>query len=76
MGRTCTRSLTSNNVPVPFPNLEWFRKSVSYQGPSRWNNLPIVFKKLNGLEEFGAAIKRWYIENFISEGVVDRLSSN
>lgn len=38
------RSTGSAKIPIPFPYTEWFRKSIAYQGPSRWLNLPNFLK--------------------------------
>lgn len=68
--RVVTRSSTLCNLSIPFPNTEWFRKSISYQGPSRWCNLPTELKNIRVAEDFAVHIKKWYLENFVKDGVI------
>ena len=47
-----TRLNSQLNIMVPKPNIEQFKQSFLYQGPTLWNNLPNDVKKSNSLSQF------------------------
>lgn len=70
--RLC-RVTRSSQVIVPkitTPKFGWFRKSIAFQGPTRWLKLPIDLKRAASYEEFSANIKTTYLELFLREGIV------
>lgn len=52
------------------PKDEGYKRSVAFQGPSRWDKLPLELKLLETIEEFDREIKEYYLVNFLAEGVV------
>jgi len=46
------RSSTNNLLYVPKPNLEIFRKSISYAGPKLWNCLPLEIRNAKSILSF------------------------
>ena len=46
------RSSTNNLLYVPKPNLEIFRKSISYAGPKLWNSLPLEIRNAKSILSF------------------------
>lgn len=55
---------------IPVPKTEWFRKSIAYQGPSRWLNLPTHLKRASSYEDFVLKVKTMYLEEFLREGII------
>ena len=45
---------------VPFPRTERFKHSISFSGPSLWNQLPGLAKTINDRDDFKLALKRFY----------------
>jgi hypothetical protein len=48
----CTRSATGNNLYIPKPNIDLYRQSLSYNGPTTWNSIPSDIKSLEGQSAF------------------------
>ena len=46
------RSSSYNNLQVPFPRTETFKKSLTYSGPLLWNSLPESVKNSNSVKNF------------------------
>lgn len=65
-----TRSSCVITPKIALPNTEWFRESISYQGTTRWVNLPTHVKNVNSYEEFTKRIKDLYLKEFLSKGIV------
>ena len=55
-----TRSAQQNNVHVPMPNSELFKKSFKYHGAIIWNSLPAELKQAEHVEEFKYLYKQIY----------------
>ena len=55
-----TRSAQQNNVHVPFPNLELYKKSFKYHGAITWNSLPAELKQSRDISEFKYLYKQLY----------------
>ena len=55
-----TRSAQNKDVVTPRPNIELFKKSLSYNGPLVWNALPTNLKSSENISDF----KRSYKEHF------------
>ena len=53
-----TRYASNQNVVVPKPNYEIFRKSFQYQGSMVWNGLPPQLKEANNLNSFKYLYKK------------------
>ena len=46
-----TRFVQNSNVITPMPNIEQFKKSLSYHGPHVWNALPAEIKSAESLNQ-------------------------
>lgn len=57
-------------IDNPHPKSEWFRRSVTYQGPKRWLELPSALKKAPSLEDFNKEIRAFYVAKFLDDGIV------
>ena len=61
------RSATSNNLQVPHPKSEYFKRTFLYSGTNLWNSLPSNIKSLNNVICFKTKVKdyllRFQIEN-------------
>ena len=61
------RSATSNNLQVPCPKSEYFKRTFVYSGTNLWNSLPSNIKSLNNEICFKTKVKdymlRFQIEN-------------
>ena len=61
------RSATSNNLKVPRPKSEYFKRTFLYFGTDIWNSLPSNIKSLNREIYFKTRVKdyllRFQIEN-------------
>lgn len=64
-----TRSKKSVNLQCPFPRSEFFRKSISYQGPSRWAKLPHEIKNIASLDQFMVAVKEYFWNRFLEDQI-------
>ena len=53
-----TRSSKKKLISSKKPNNEKFRKSITYQGPKLWNNLPAHIQKIDSYHEFKCQIKK------------------
>ena len=42
------------------PTMEKYRKSITYQGPKLWNNLPAQVQKLDTYHEFKSNVKKMF----------------
>lgn len=63
----------SSSCPVlrySHPKSESYKKSVVFQGPSRWEKLPSNLKLSGSFDEFKCEIKKYYLEMFLLEGVI------
>ena len=56
---TSLRSTNANNFYRPRPNLEIFKQSISYSGPSIWNSIPKSIQNMNTIECFTSHFIRW-----------------
>ena len=54
-----TTRLSSQLNIIPKPNIEQFKQSFLYQGPTLWNNLPNDVKKYNSLSQFKRLYKHY-----------------
>ena len=61
------RSVTSNNLQVPRPKSEYFKRTFLYSGTNLWHSLPSNIKSLNNVICFKTKVKdyllRFQIEN-------------
>ena len=55
-----TRSTLNDNLQVPEPNYEFYRKSFKYQGSMLWNSLHPRLKSANSINEFKTLYKKSY----------------
>ena len=55
-----TRSAQQNNVQIPKPNLEQFKKSFKYHGAVTWNSLPAELKQAENIDRFKHLYKQIY----------------
>ena len=53
------RSDFSNNLSLPFPHTELFKKSLQYSGAKLWNALPVNVKESKGLVDFKIKCKQY-----------------
>ena len=53
------RSLENEELKVPKPNLEFFRKSLTYSGPAIWNKIPLSVRSANSLQNFITLYLKW-----------------
>ena len=60
------RSVSANQIYVPKPNVEGFRRSFSYSGACAWNELPAKFKECLSLVDFKLKLKEFI---FLREAV-------
>lgn len=68
--RIVTRGERVKKLPIPFERSNWFYKSITYQGPSRWLKLPSSLKKCDSIEEFSKSLRERYSIDFIANGVI------
>ena len=57
------RSYESKQLNVPKPNLEFFRKSLSYSGSQLWNEIPIEIRSSSSLQSFKSKYLKWKLPN-------------
>ena len=57
------RSTTENLLYVPKPNIELFRKSLSYSGSKIWNAIPDHVKQSTSIIQFKKEYLRWTYQN-------------
>ena len=57
---TCLRTANSNNYRRPHPNLELFKQSMSFSGPSIWNKIPKSIQDMNTVDGFTSSCIRWF----------------
>ena len=57
------RSTTENLLYVPKPNIELFRKSLSYSGSKIWNAIPDHVKQSTSIIQFKNEYLRWTYQN-------------
>lgn len=73
-----TRGNKYVKLNIPFPKTEFFRKSLTYQGPARWLALPNHMTdnsmdkpwQNNSMEEFSKSLKEWYVHEFVHSGTI------
>ena len=53
------RSVSANQIYVPKPNVEGFRRSFSYSGACAWNELPASVKQCLSLVDFKLKLKEF-----------------
>ena len=53
------RSSSNNELKVPKPNLEFFRKSLLYSGPRHWNTIPLSVRNSENISKFKKAYLQW-----------------
>ena len=53
------RSTTENLLIIPKPNLECFRKSISYSGAKIWNEIPMEIRSAESTNQFKQRYLRW-----------------
>ena len=53
------RSTTNEELVVPFPNMEFFRKSFSYSGASIWNEIPLHIRQAENINSFKRQFLQW-----------------
>lgn len=66
-GNRSNRCLT---LCCSIPKSEGYKRSVAFQGPSRWDKLPLRLKLFETIEESDREIKEYYLVNFLTDGVV------
>lgn len=57
------RYSSTQNFLIPRPNLELFKESMSYSGPSIWNKIPESIRHSNTIESFSSNFLRWLASN-------------
>ena len=57
------RSTTENSLYVPKPNIELFRKSLSYSGSKIWNAIPDHIRRSTSVTQFKTEYLRWTFQN-------------
>ena len=60
------RSVSANQIYVPKPTVEGFRRSFSYSGACAWNELPVEVKECLSLVNFKLKLKEFI---FLREAV-------
>ena len=55
-----TRNASQMNVIVPKPKVDFFRKSLQYQGATVWNHLPLHVKESSSLHSFKKMYKQLF----------------
>ena len=53
-----TRSAHHGNIYIPKPNIESFKKSLSFHGPIIWNALPAEMKTAEDFQKFKYLYKK------------------
>ena len=56
-----TRSTENNNLYIPKCNIEIFKRSFQYQGPTIWNDIPIDIKQSATVHQFKVQLKQWLV---------------
>ena len=56
------RSATSNNLQVPCPKSEYFKRTFLYSGTNLWNSLPSNIKSLNNVICFKTKVKDYLLK--------------
>ena len=57
----CSSRYGSQNYIIPRANMDLFKHSFSFSGPSVWNSLPMLIKSINSLASFKAAIQKHFL---------------
>ena len=57
------RSTTENSLYVPKPNIELFRKSLSYSGSKIWNAIQDHIRRSTSVTQFKTEYLRWTFQN-------------
>ena len=60
-----TRSSKKKLISFRPPTNEKFKKSITYQGPKLWNNLPGHLQKLDSYHEFKAQVTKLFNQNTV-----------
>ena len=53
------RSVENNELTVPTPRLEFYRKSLCYSGPIIWNTIPKYVRLSTSIETFKRSYLKW-----------------
>jgi len=53
------RSSNNNELHIPKPRLEFYRKSLSYSGPKIWNSIPLNIREATSLQQFKSLYMQW-----------------
>lgn len=57
------RSVSNNDLFVPRPNTNFYKKSFHYSATKVWNNLPLKIKKFRNVELFKKHCYNHFLEN-------------
>ena len=57
----CSSRYGSLNYIIPRANMDLFKRSFSFSGPSVWNSLPASAKSINSLSSFKAAVQKYFL---------------
>lgn len=57
------RSAANELLEVPKPNLEFFRKCISYSGPKIWNEIPLSIRQAENITAFKKMYLSWKFSN-------------
>lgn len=59
------RSVSNNDLFVPRPNTNFYKKSFHYSATKVWNNLPLEIKKCPNVELFKKHSYNHFLENYM-----------
>lgn len=68
--RSGNRSEATKLVKITWPKKERFKKSLAYNLPYVWNNLPVFLRKCNSIESFKRYIKIYMYNSFCADRFV------
>ena len=52
-----------NNIALPLPKTEFFKRSLLYSGPILWNSLPTDIRNCTCLSNFKSCFKNYLLNN-------------
>lgn len=70
LNRRGTRSGLIPNVTVTFPKKENFKRTVTLQSHSLWNNLPSQIRKSNKIATFKRRLNKYLTDTFCQDGFI------
>ena len=58
-----TRSSSNNDLSVPRPHTEIFKRSLAYAGPKLWNKIPLSIREVSNMSAFKHHMRRFILND-------------